>query len=172
MDPSVPEDNALDEIPLQSRGALIDLERETMPILPRRFHALVRQALSGHLTEMQGVPDLNKHVIAWTVSYVLGDYAHVIERLDTVYRHLNPGALPYREENDLADFNPHSVRRPRAPEPAQATKEERSAKFPSKDFPAGKGGKAPPKGVPGKKSRRSKGPPPPPKPDFQQRILF
>lgn len=154
--------------------------RETMPILPRRFHALVRQALSGHLTEMQGVPDLNKHVIAWTVSYVLGDRAHVIERLDTVYRHLNPGALPYREQVDLPsevplqsrEFDPHAVRRPTAV-PKEATKEERSAKFPSKDFPAGKGGKAPPKGVPGKKKvRRSKGPPSPPKPDFQQRILF
>jgi hypothetical protein len=140
------------------------LERETMPILPRRFHALVRQALSGHLTEMQGVPDLNKHVIAWTVSYVLGDRAHVIERLDTVYRHLNPGALPYRDEMDLPSFDPLAVRRPRPPDPSAPKK------FPSKDYPAGKGGKPPPKGTPRKpKSQKA---PPPPKPDFQQRILF
>ncbi len=68
------------------------LEGRMIPALPRELEPLIRAASTGLLSrdsmqlESGIVSDFQEYVKAWALAYLLGDRAHVIERLGQAVR--------------------------------------------------------------------------------------
>jgi TubC N-terminal docking domain len=62
------------------------IARLSVPRLPWQIERLLRAASDGVLNvSLRGVPDATRYVMAWAVSYIIGDREEALRRLWAVY---------------------------------------------------------------------------------------